>query len=95
MSKEAVIKARGEEFDAALRLERARLSVEQMSKLLEGARKEYGEAGDALRAVRNSTAALESSAVAEVARKGLPEVSVEPVRLPRDAVDAFDKARES
>ena len=85
MSKDAVIKARGEEFDAALRVELARQSVEHRRKMLESAKLEYEDAGNALRAIRASTTALEASVVAELGK----------VERAPDAVDAFDKARES
>lgn len=87
MSKDAVIKARGEEFDAALRVELARQSVEHRRKMLESAKLEYEDAGNALRAIRASTTALEASVVAELGKDRVE-------RAP-DAVDVFDKARES
>jgi hypothetical protein len=66
MTKDYVLKQRGEVFDAALRMERARLAIEVLNNRLEEARVEYGEAGRALSAARSKADASEAGAVQEV-----------------------------
>jgi hypothetical protein len=65
MSKDAVLKARGESYDAALRFARAGQAVEEANKALEHAQLEYQDAGQAMRASRSTADATEANAVAD------------------------------
>jgi len=77
MTKEEVLKQRGEVYDAALRVERARLAIESLNKRLEEARAEYGEAGRALSAARSKAYATEASAISETVKGEKVEVALE------------------
>lgn len=68
MAREDALKLRAVAYDEALRVERARANIEALNKALDAARKEYNEAGEALRQARTKADAAESESVAEEAR---------------------------
>ncbi len=69
MTKDDVLKVRGEVFDAALRVERARLAIEANQKQLNESRTEYNVATQELSSVRSKADAAEADAV-QAATKG-------------------------
>lgn len=77
MTRDEVLKKRGESFDAAARLARASRAIEDAQQQLEAARAEYNDAWQALSAMRREADALEANAVSallknERARDPLP-----------------------
>jgi Ca2+-binding RTX toxin-like protein len=70
MTRDESLKMRGEVFDAALRVERARLLMESLNKQHGQARIEYNDATIALSSTRSKADAAEASAVQEAAKDG-------------------------
>lgn len=86
MSKQDVLAARGDVFEALLRQARADEAVKQAVSALERARAEYSESSKALSALRSTTDALEANTVAEVIAAEQPKAA-----MPADMAAAIDE----
>lgn len=88
MTKDKVLEARGEVFEAALRFSRAAEAVAAAQAVLTKAKVEYDEAGLVLRSVRSNADALEASTVAEISKaeraklEAAPVLDAAPARMP-------------